>query len=86
MPQANNKNDDSQLIGVGKALLNKTEADSAVRGLAVAYKYMNYAFSFQDPISSYGPENKRLLQEVSKKYDPEGIFQKGFPGGFKLFV
>jgi len=24
------------------------------------------------------------LKAVSKKYDPEGIFQKGVPGGFKL--
>ncbi|KAI1374870.1 hypothetical protein F4677DRAFT_447137 [Hypoxylon crocopeplum] len=47
---------------------------------------LNYAYEFQDPIGSYGTENKTLLQGVSKKYDPEGIFQKGCPGGFKLFT
>ncbi len=46
---------------------------------------MNYAWIDQDPIVSYNAENKGRLQQVSKKYDPEGVFQKGCPGGFKLF-
>jgi hypothetical protein len=25
------------------------------------------------------------LQKASKKYDPQGLFQTGVPGGFKLF-
>ncbi|KAI1652078.1 FAD-binding domain-containing protein [Daldinia loculata] len=81
-----NKSDDTQILAVGKDLLDTIERDSVARGQAVPYKYLNYSFNFQDPISSYGPENKSFLQQVSKIYDPDGIFQKGFPGGFKLFV
>ncbi|KAI0023355.1 FAD-binding domain-containing protein [Xylariomycetidae sp. FL0641] len=81
-----NKDDDAKLLGAAKELLGSIDRDAASRGQAVAYKYMNYAFSFQDPISSYGAENKKALVEVSKKYDPEGIFQIGVPGGFKLSV
>ncbi|KAI0006957.1 hypothetical protein F4779DRAFT_643667 [Xylariaceae sp. FL0662B] len=32
-----------------------------------------------------GAENRQKLRDVSKKYDPDGLFQKGVPGGFKLF-
>lgn len=51
------------------------------------FVYLNYAFDFQDPIGSYGEKNQAFLQETSKnyRYNPEGLFQKGVPGGFKLF-
>ena len=48
--------------------------------------YLNYANKTQNPIDGYGAANKVKLQAVSKKYDPLGLFQKGVPGGFKLFV
>lgn len=50
----------------------------------VPFKYLDYAWDFQDSIGSYGVEDKTFLQ-VSRKYDPGGLFQKGVPGGFKLF-
>ncbi|KAJ8129084.1 hypothetical protein O1611_g4550 [Lasiodiplodia mahajangana] len=56
------------------------------KGTKVDYVYMNYASEDQDVIKSYGGENKKFLQETSKKYDPEGLFQKGVPGGWKLFT
>lgn len=46
---------------------------------------MNYAAPFQDPIGSYGKENNAELQATSKKYDPEGLLQKGVLGRWKLF-
>ncbi len=66
--------------------LRGLEIDQATRaaGLFNRFKYLNYAAPFQDPISSYGPVSKAQLQAVSKKYDPEGFFQAGIPGGFKL--
>jgi hypothetical protein len=38
------------------------------------FVYLSYAADFQDPISSYGAANKKMLQAVSRKYDPEGLF------------
>jgi hypothetical protein len=49
------------------------------------YKYYNYAGAGQAVIDGYGNESKGNLQAVSKKYDPQGLFQKGLPGGFKIF-
>ncbi|KAI1451266.1 FAD-binding domain-containing protein [Annulohypoxylon moriforme] len=53
-------------------------------GLLHRYIFTNYAYQADDPISAYGEETVLKLRETSKKYDPEGIFQKGIPGGFKL--
>lgn len=80
-----NRTDDEKIVGTFRKVIETIDQDAASRGTAVPFKYMNYAWDFQDPISSYGEENKAFLQEVSKKYDPEGVFQKGVPGGFKLF-
>jgi hypothetical protein len=48
--------------------------------------YLNYAAQWQKPIESYGSEAVGFLKEVSKEYDPQGVFQKVVPGGFKLGI
>jgi hypothetical protein len=80
-----NKEDDDKIHSTFKGVIEAVDKDAATRGTAVPYKYMNYAAPFQDPIGSYGKENKARLEAASKKYDPEGLFQKGVPGGWKLF-
>lgn len=80
-----NKEDDEKIIQRFKNVLENIDQDATSRGTAVPYKYLNYAHSFQDPIGSYGAEDVEKLRKASTKYDPEGLFQKGVPGGFKLF-
>lgn len=46
--------------------------------------YMGYAYPTQPVIEGYGEDNVNFLREVSRKYDPQGIFQRCVPGGFKL--
>jgi hypothetical protein len=48
------------------------------------YKYLNYAASFQDPISGYGDKTVKELKATAKKYDPQGFFQNVVKGGYKL--
>jgi hypothetical protein len=79
-----NKADDDLVIKSFKDVLERIDEDAATRGTAVPYKYMNYAYNFQNPITSYGTEAHQKLREVSKVYDAYGLFQKGVPGGFKL--
>ena len=79
------KTDDAAVIAFMEGSLKNMRADAAARGTIVPYICMNYAFTGQDVISSYGPANKAKLRAASEKYDPVGLFQKGFPGGFKLF-
>lgn len=53
-------------------------------GLLKGVVYTNYADASQRPLKSYGKENGEFLRKVARKYDPEGVFQRKVPGGFKL--
>lgn len=82
----NKQSDDEVVLGTARGGIDAIDKDAAARGTLVRYKYLNYTFDFQDPIWSYGQENRKKLQDASRKYGPDGLFQKGVPGGFKLFA
>ncbi|KAI0098185.1 FAD-binding domain-containing protein [Nemania sp. FL0031] len=82
----NSANDDEKVLGAFEAALDQIEEKAKTSEQFVHFTFMNYSFNFQDPIGSYGWENARRLQEASRKFDPEGIFQKGVPGGWKLLA
>lgn len=65
-------------------VISRIETIAQQRGLDHPFLYVNYASQFQDPLASYGAENKARLVKISKKYDPEGVFQKLNPGYFKF--
>ncbi|KAK4546444.1 hypothetical protein LTR36_002121 [Oleoguttula mirabilis] len=77
--------DDALINTQAKSLFAQAETAAKQLGVYNEYLYLNYAASWQDPISGYGSVVKARLQAVSKKYDPTGIFQTQVPGGFKLF-
>ncbi|KAI9155659.1 FAD-dependent monooxygenase CTB5 [Paramyrothecium foliicola] len=77
--------DDEKVIGTLRSILDKVDRKAQSLGTSLPFEYMNYAHDFQDPIGSYGQQNKLALQRASRKYDPLGLFQKGVPGGWKLF-
>ena len=79
------RSDDDRILRTMKGALESIRAQAVEKRTALSFVFLNYSLNFQDPIGSYGAENKRKLQEVSRKYDPDGLFQKGVPGGFKLF-
>ena len=64
------------------------KANEAARdmGLLHEFVYLNYANQVQDPISIYGRENVASLRAAGRMYDPQGVFQRQVPGGFKLPV
>ncbi|KAI1411104.1 FAD-binding domain-containing protein [Hypoxylon sp. FL1857] len=78
------KSDDEAVLTAMSNCLSRSQELARERGLDHSFLYMNYASQFQDPIASYGAENRARLLEVSKKYDPEGVFQSLNPGHFKL--
>ena len=77
--------DDQYINNMAKTLISRIEQATKAAHLFNRYKYLNYAANFQDPIGSYGVVSKINLQQISKKYDPNGVFQISVPGGFKLF-
>lgn len=62
------------------------DAIAAAKGTGHRYRYLNYCAEWQRPFEGYGGENWRFLREVSRNYDPKGLFQRGCVGGFKLGV
>lgn len=53
-------------------------------GIDVEWQYLGYSDGGHDPLSTCGPENIQLMQDVAAKYDPDGVFQRRVTGGFKL--
>ena len=76
---------DDHIEHKAQAVMDEIAAVAKSRGLFHRFVHMNYAGVGQDPISGYGLENKRFLQEVSKRYDPEGLWQTVLAGDFRLF-
>ncbi|KAI1404447.1 hypothetical protein F4819DRAFT_483619 [Hypoxylon fuscum] len=68
-----------------RALVDEVRAfASNIEGGVMPWVYLNYAHSSQEVLQSYGPENVRRIREAASKYDPEGVFQRLCPGGFKI--
>ena len=65
-------------------LIADIDAIATSNGVADSFRYLNYASKQQDPLGSYGVENKRFLHETSQVYDPNQFFQRARVGGFKL--
>ncbi|KAK7953236.1 hypothetical protein PG988_013930 [Apiospora saccharicola] len=53
-------------------------------GANVEWQYINYAYDYQDPLTSYGEANVAKIQTAANKYDPTGVFQTRSPRGFKI--
>jgi hypothetical protein len=67
-----------------KDIIEVVEELTQSEGVYHPYKYLNFAAWWQDPLGSYGKEQKMRLREVARKYDPTGVFQRQVSGGFKL--
>ncbi|KAK7716377.1 hypothetical protein SLS64_003531 [Diaporthe eres] len=61
----------------------KEFAQTIPDGLA-DFVYLNYADPSQSPLASYGKDNIKFMKEVAAEYDPQEVFQKLCPGGYKL--
>lgn len=64
-------------------LIDSIDSEARAFGMDTGYIYLNYAHAGQNVFGE--GQRKERLREISKKYDPEGIFQRAVPGGFKLF-
>ncbi|KAI0838426.1 FAD-binding domain-containing protein [Hypoxylon sp. FL0890] len=60
------------------------EFAATIEGGNLPWIYMNYADKTQDVLGGYGIENVRKMKEVSAKYDPQQVFQRLCPGGWKI--
>ncbi|KAK7752848.1 hypothetical protein SLS62_005190 [Diatrype stigma] len=56
-------------------LVEQVDADAAAWGTAVPSEYLNYAFTGQDPIGSYGAENKKFCGRLARSTTRKDYFR-----------
>lgn len=78
------RRDDDFVKTITRRAVEQIDAFATANNMGHPYRYLNYCAEWQKPFLGYGEENWRFLQRVSRRYDPEGLFQKGCGGGFKL--
>lgn len=76
--------DDAIYTDLIESIIEQSSAAAREAGLLNPYVDLTHALPSQDPIGSYGADNVAQLRRTAKKYDPERVFQKLVPGGFKL--
>ncbi|KAL6714317.1 hypothetical protein ACLMJK_007740 [Lecanora helva] len=76
--------DDALVKSTLRSTIDEIEAVAVANKTAHRYKYLNYCAEWQKPFEGYGEENWQFLKDVGKRYDPDGLFQRGCTGGFKL--
>lgn len=76
--------DDSRIFAEVEGLVKELRSLAHTKGLLHRYIFTNYGYSKDDVIEGYGRESISRLRAVSEEYDPDRIFQKAVPGGFKL--
>ncbi|KAL9110086.1 MAG: hypothetical protein Q9227_005279 [Pyrenula ochraceoflavens] len=76
--------DDEFMKTITRQNVEQIERIAGANGMGHRYRYLNYCAEWQRPFDGYGGDNLAFLRDVSRKYDPEGLFQRGCRGGFKL--
>jgi hypothetical protein len=76
--------DDAKIMAAAQNIVDRSIALAQSQGLSNEYLYQNYASLQQDVFAGYGAANYAKLQSISKKYDPEQVWQTLQPGYFKL--
>ena len=80
----NRESDDAEVERAGQSAIDHVVEKATQLQVSHRYLYMNYAWRGQDVLSGYGNDVSELLRKVSHEVDPESLFQRAVPGGFKI--
>ena len=80
------RKDDEFVNSATRRTVEQIDVNATANKTGHRFRYLNYCAEWQRPFEGYGEDNLLFLQKVSRRYDPEGLFQKGCAGGFKLGV
>jgi hypothetical protein len=75
---------DQLVHSMTRRTVEQIEKAALSRDTSHPWRYLNYCGGWQKPFEGYGEANYTFLKDVSRKYDPDGLFQRGCVGGFKL--
>lgn len=82
--QWNNTADDARLQTAASSLIKNVTDYAKAQNQSNEWIYLNYALADQDVLGSYGKANVDFINKTATAYDPNGVFQKYVPGGYKL--
>ncbi|KAI9827439.1 MAG: hypothetical protein M1832_004788 [Thelocarpon impressellum] len=75
---------DAAFTATSKAVLRDINKYTKKQKAFVEFEYLPYSVIDANPLRSYGSNNLRKMRRVSREFDPNQVFQKLVPGGFKL--
>lgn len=76
---------DVDVFAAARNTIDRSVARAKELGMFHRYIYQNYAAREQQVFEGYGKENLEQLRTISKKWDPDGVFQELQPGYHKLW-
>ncbi|KAL4799273.1 hypothetical protein BDV19DRAFT_376466 [Aspergillus venezuelensis] len=83
--QWDNAADDEVVREFSKRCTRTIERRAREEGIYHPFIFLNDASEDQSPFAGYGSESTRArMREIRREYDPQCIFQRLMPGGFKL--
>ena len=82
--QWNNAADDARIREVRDAVIAEVERNAKSAGVFVPFLSSNYAAAVQDVLGTYPAASQERLRRIAQKYDPTGVWQRLWPGYFKL--
>lgn len=75
---------DDKVYAAARALIDDVEVRARSLGVYDPYLYLGYGAPWQDVIQSYGAESVAELRALRARVDPDEVFTKKVPGGFKI--
>jgi FAD/FMN-containing dehydrogenase len=83
-PSWTDPSQNEQIYALARDLIDTIENKAKKLGVYDPYIYLNYAAPWQDVIVGYGPASVSRLQKLKAEVDPNNVFQRLVPGGFKI--
>ena len=76
--------DDGPLLEAAGKLVKQVKDYAASKNQLGDWVYLNYALKDQEVLQGYGQANMEKISKAAQAYDPNGVFQKLVPGGYKI--
>lgn len=80
----NGEENNAKAVPIVKQFVAEVDAYADSLGLNWGWRFLNYAYGYQDPIATYGESGQEKISAAAAKYDPEQVFQKLRKTGHKV--
>ena len=71
-------------VHIVKQFVQEVDEYATSLGLNWGWRFLNYAYGYQDPIATYGESAQKKIRAASEKYDPDEVFQYLRKTGHKI--